>query len=86
MNEAEKLASWLECSADSPPVSPPNSPSRLTAALLRRQAEQIKLLREALAEAELVLAEKLRRLGAGPNVSPTAHRIRSALSNTKEET
>lgn len=32
-------------------------------------------------EAELVLAEKLRRLGADPNVSPTIHKLRAALSN-----
>ncbi len=37
-------------------------------------------LLEALKEAELVLAEKLRRLGADPNVSPTTHRIRAAIS------
>lgn len=40
-------------------------------------------LLEALREAELVLAEKLRRLGADPNVSPTTHRIRAAIAKAE---
>ena len=39
----------------------------------------------ALKEAELVLAEKLRRLGADPNVSPTTHRIRAAIAKATGE-
>ncbi len=50
------------------------------AAMLRKQHEAIRQLREALREAELVLEEKLRRLGADPRVSPTPHRIRAALA------
>lgn len=37
-------------------------------------------LLEVLQEAELVLAEKLRRLGADPTVSPMYHRIRAAIA------
>lgn len=37
-------------------------------------------LLEAMQEAELVLAEKMRRLGADPAVSPTTHRIRAAIA------
>ena len=54
------------------------------AAMLRKQDAAIRQLREALAEAELVLEEKLRRLGADPCVSPTPNRIRAALAATEE--
>jgi hypothetical protein len=37
-------------------------------------------LLEVLREAELVLAEKLNRLGAQPNASPTYRRIRAAIA------
>ena len=56
---------------------------RLTNAELdadRRLIEAAPDLLAALQEAEMVLAEKLRRLGADPNVSPTTHRIRAAIA------
>lgn len=40
---------------------------------------------EVLREAELVLAEKLRRLGADPQVSPTYNRIRDVIVKAKGE-
>jgi len=47
--------------------------------LLAQRDELLAVLREA----ELVLAEKLRRLGADPNVSPTTHRIRAAIAKVE---
>ncbi len=50
------------------------------AAELRRLHEVNAELLNVLGEAELVLAEKLRRLGAQPHVSPTYHRIRDSIA------
>lgn len=47
--------------------------------LIAQREELLAVLREA----ELVLAEKLRRLGADPNVSPTTHRIRAAIAKAE---
>jgi hypothetical protein len=46
----------------------------------KRLANAAPELLEVLREAELVLAEKLNRLGAQPNASPTYRRIRAAIA------
>lgn len=61
-----------------------NSRDVLIRELVRMTDVRDELL-EVLKEAELVLAEKLRRLGADPNVSPTTHRIRAAIFDAMKE-
>lgn len=86
MNEAEKLAQWMEEMANIPPVSPPHSVTRRTAALLRRQAEQIKVLRLALERVIEMTAEENANQGDPSTDDARITAACDALAATKEET
>ena len=100
--EAEKLAAaldsrvvrnWVHSTGTSPEATgfKHDAECQQAAALLRRQAEQIRELREALKRAEDALTVTLAPCGEWPAAIKSTQRealknIRAALSNTKEET
>lgn len=55
--------------------------ARCTALLMDQRDEMLDVLKEA----ELVLAEKLRRLRADPQVSPTYRRIRAVIAKATQK-
>lgn len=84
MNEAEKLARDCDESADI--WANEIDTRRKAAALLRRQAEQIKVLREAL---EVIADDYADRFdlecpSTNPGIKSSIRRARSALAATKE--